>query len=393
MSRRAPALVLLLALCLAATAAGGPAATHHRPHFDTRVFARIGAPGFPARAYAAPSHRVYEGTYDNPSGSPLASRVLEYSRHGALLRSWTIHGQDLAGSHGVQVATSDSRGRLVLLDKNPARVLTLNTRNGHQRTYARFPDLPACSLGQSPPDCSPNLNDDPPTPNYAAWGPDGSLYVTDYLEAVIWRVPPGGGRPRVWLADNRLDGTEFGTTGIVLARDRRTLFVGQQSEGGGGAGDPTTGRLFTVRIGRHRRAGKLRQLWESAPLDGPDGFAISRSGRVYVALTVANQVAVISPHGSELQRFPTSTGTGGNGSAIPFDNPSSAWFLGRRLMIANQSYISGNTANQAILDVYAGVRGLRELIPQNAGRKPAPNVRSRPKNHRRTSLAAPYRGS
>ena len=43
------------------------------------------------------------------------------------------------------------------------------------------------------------------------------------------------------------------------------------------------------------------------------------------------------------------------------------WFAGKRLMIANQSYISGNAANQAILEVYAGERGLRELIPRQAG--------------------------
>lgn len=29
-------------------------------------------------------------------------------------------------------------------------------------------------------------------PDYAAWGPDESLYVTDYQQAVIWRVTPGG---------------------------------------------------------------------------------------------------------------------------------------------------------------------------------------------------------
>jgi hypothetical protein len=359
------ALAVCLGLALVSTSAG---AGHHRARFDTKVFATIGPPGFPARAYAAPNHRVYEGTYDNPSGSSARSRVFEYSRHGALLRSWAIHGQDLAGSHGVQVATSDARGRLVLLDKSPARVLTLNTRNGHQKTYARFPDLPACSIGQSPPACSPNLNDDPPTPNYAAWGPDGSLFVTDYLEAVIWRVPPGGGKPRVWLADNRLDGAEFGTTGIVLAKNRRTLLIGQQSEGGGGGGNPTTGRIYSVRIGRHHKAGSLGQVWESDPADGPDGFALSRSGRIYVALTVANQIAVVSAKGKELKRFPSTSATGDNGSPIPFDNPSSVWFLGRRLMVANQSYIAGNTANQAILDVYAGVRGLPEVIPKNAGR-------------------------
>ncbi len=367
MRRRALATALLVAV-LALAWAGASSGAGHRTPFDTRVFARIGPPGFPARAYVAPNHRVYEGTYDNPSGSPAPSRVFEYSGQGALLRSWTIHGQDLSGSHGVQVATSDSRGRLVLLDKSPPRVLLLNTRNGRQRIYARFPNLPACAPGKSAPACSPNLNDDPPTPNYAAWGPDGSLYVTDYLEAVIWRLPPGGGKPEVWLADNRLDGTEFGTTGIVLAEDRRELFVGQQSEGGGGAGDPTTGRIYTVRIGKHHKAGTLHELWESQPFDAPDGFALSRSGRIYVALTVANQIAVISPEGEELQRFPSTGATGENGSPIPFDNPSSAWFAGKRLMVANQSYIAGNTANQAILDVYAGVRGLRELIPENAGR-------------------------
>ena len=367
MSRRSLAAALLVAAAVLAVSAQASGAAH-RARFDTRVFATIGPPGFPARAYVAPNRRVYEGTYDNPSGSPAPSRVFEYSPHGALLRSWAIRGQDLAGSHGVQVATSDSRGRLVLLDKNPPRVLLLNTRNGRQRTYARFNDLPACQAAKRGKACSPNAIDDVPTPNYAAWGPDGSLYVTDYLEAVIWRVPPGGGTPAVWLADNRLDGTEFGTTGIVLAKDRRTLFVGQQSEGGGGAGNPTTGRIYTVRIGPHHSAGKLTQLWESQPFDAPDGFALSRSGRIYVALTVANQIAVLSAKGRELERFPSAEGTGDNGSKIPFDNPSSAWFDGRRLMVANQSYIAGNTANQAILDVYVGVRGLPELVPPGAGR-------------------------
>jgi len=46
--------------------------------FNTRVLALVPAPGFPARAYVAPNGRIYEGTYDNPSGSSQRSRVLEY---------------------------------------------------------------------------------------------------------------------------------------------------------------------------------------------------------------------------------------------------------------------------------------------------------------------------
>ena len=132
--------VLLVAGALIALGALAPTSSGAaRVRFDTQVFAIIPTPGFPARAYVAPNHRVYEGTYTNPNGDSVPSRVLEYSKNGTLLRSWTITGQDLAAEHGVQVATSDSRGRLILLDKAPARVLTLNPRNGKQREWATFP--------------------------------------------------------------------------------------------------------------------------------------------------------------------------------------------------------------------------------------------------------------
>jgi hypothetical protein len=139
------ALVTLLA-CVALPAQ----AANDRARWDTRVLALVGKPGFPARAYVAPSEpggragekaargarrerarplsneRIYEGTSANPLGGIRPSRVREYGK-GALLRGWTVPGQDLSGGQGVQVATSDARGRLVLLDRDPARVLLLNT--------------------------------------------------------------------------------------------------------------------------------------------------------------------------------------------------------------------------------------------------------------------------
>ena len=348
--RRMFALWLLAAALVAAVAVSPASSADPRPRFDTEVFALIPTPGFPARAYVAPNHRVYEGTYTNPSGDTVPSRVLEYSRAGQLLRSWTISGQDLASDHGVQVATSDSRGRLVLLDKAPARVLLLNTRKGVQRTYATFPDEA--------------------TPNYAAWGPRGELYVTDYTHPVLWRVPPGGGEAEVWSEDSRLNGLEFGTTGIVTAANRGSLFISQQSSGGGGDGNPATGKLYELTIGGDGEPGAFRTVWESQPFDAPDGFAIDVDGRFYITLLLSNQIAVVAPGGLELERFPSATGSGDNGSAVPFDNPSSAMFLGRRLMVANQAFASGDPARQAILDVWIGVRGQREFIPRRAGRKP-----------------------
>lgn len=366
--RRAAVTGGALALLLLAGAALPAIAATERPRWDTRVLALVGKPGFPARAYVAPSGRIYEGTYTNPTGGSQPSLVREYTGKGTLMRTWRVPGQNLSGEQGVQVATSDARGRLVLLDRDPARVLLLNPRRDTQatrfRTYARFPDLAPCAPGTTAPHCSPTLSDDPAVPNYAAWGPRGALYVTDYLQAVIWRVPPGGGKPKVWLADPRFDGNEFGTTGIVLRPDHRTLLVMQQSSAGGGDGNPTTGKLYSVRIGDR---GRIRRIWESKPVDGPDGFWIARSGRIYAALAGSNQIAVISPAGQDVERFPATPGTGSNGSPVPFDTPSSVMFKGTRLMIANQAFFGGDPAHQAILDTQAGERGMPEFIPRRAG--------------------------
>ena len=97
--RRLPALALSLSLFLALSVAAA-AEAQTRPRWDTKLLARIPAPGFPASAYPHPNGRVYEGTYDNPSGDTVPSRVLEYLEDGTLLRSWTVRGQDLSGAHG-----------------------------------------------------------------------------------------------------------------------------------------------------------------------------------------------------------------------------------------------------------------------------------------------------
>jgi hypothetical protein len=190
--------------------------------------------------------------------------------------------------------------------------------------------------------------------------------VTDFQQGVIWRVPRGGGEASIWLADGRLDGGQFGTTGIALAADRRTLLVAQGSSGGLPVGmiNPTTGKLYQVEIRPDGSPGELRQLWESGPADLPDGFAIARSGNLYVPLAGdANQIAVVSSDGREQERFPREEGSGENGSPAPFDTPSSARFSGTHLIVPNQSFVSGEREHQTLLDVETDEQGLTELIP------------------------------
>ena len=75
-----------IALAAALVAVLAPAAGA-RNRFDTRVFARVGPPGYPALSLVGPDRTVYVGTFTNASGSDTGpSKVFAYSPSGKLLR-------------------------------------------------------------------------------------------------------------------------------------------------------------------------------------------------------------------------------------------------------------------------------------------------------------------
>ena len=356
------ALVLAAVLALVLAPAAGA-----RKRFDTKLLARVGSPGYPALSLVAPNRTIYVGTFTNAQGSDTGpSKVFAYSPTGKLLRTYVVKGQKPGAAHGVQVAAIDKRGVLYLLDQNPSRVVTLNPRTGAQATYGTFRDVMPCAPAVSPADCSDTVMDNAPEPDYAAWGTDGSMYVTDYTQGLVWRVPPGGGTAHVWFTDPRLDGSLFGPAGIVLMPDHRTLML-DTSAGGATSPNATTGELYRLPILPNGRPGTLTKLWESGPKEAPDGFALARSGNVYMALVGpdVNQLVVISPAGKELARFPNGS-SGDNGSPVPFDEPSSVQFDGLRLIVTNDAYISGDASHFAVFDVFAGEPGAPVFVP---GRK------------------------
>src|SRR5579884_1129694 len=305
------------ALLLTIAASGGSAAAQAQARGDVGVLALIPPPGYPALPHIV-GNKIFEGTYDNPNGSPLPSRVLEYTSFGELYDSWTVAGQDTSQPHGVQVAANDAQGRLYLLDKTSGRIIRLDPRTGAQVLYGRVPHLPTCSSAPAGSECKDASQDLAPMPDYAAWGTDGSLYVTDYQQATIWRVPAGGGTAQIWLTDKRLDGGQFGTACILLMPDHHTLLFDQASNGGlgslgtvlnsvtptNGVVNPTTGKLYEIPIESGDRPGPLTQIWESGPADAPDGCALTTTGHIFVALAGAsNQIVELDSAGHEIARF------------------------------------------------------------------------------------------
>jgi hypothetical protein len=375
----------LALVATAAAATGGWAATPPQPKRGVvRLIARVPSPGYPAFPLVV-GQSIYEGTYANPNGDSIPSHVFKFSGAGRLLRTYVVKGQNLKQDHGIQVATTDAHGHLVLLDDTSGRILLLNPKTGRQTLYSRVANLPTCSADHDKPPCSPARLDLPPEPDYAAWGRDGSLYVTDYQQAVIWRVPPHGGKATVWLADSRLDGALFGTAGLVMLADHHTLLFDQASNAGlgSGSGNPSTGKLYSVAIEAGHRHGPLHQLWESPPAAAPDGFALSRSGHIYVALVgpTANDIVELSATGRQLATFGTPI-LGANGSSVPFDEPSGVSFLDTELVIANQSYLEGDTSHMALLGLGTGEPGAQTYVPRAAGPKPTRRRRHHRRHHR-----------
>jgi sugar lactone lactonase YvrE len=364
-----PRLVAALALgagtlILVAIALTPPATGSAREPLDVRVFARVPNPGQPEPIAIGPHRRrVYVGTNQQGKGEADApSKVFVFSRRGRLLRDIELRRQDLSEDHGIQGLAFDSHRHLYALDRSATpRVVRIGLRTGRQRDYSMFRDVPPCTEpGQK--GCSATVTDAAAAPDYAAFDPRGRLYVTDIEQALIWRVPAGGGKPRVWLTDPRLENI-FGPNGIQFVSPRRIMFASTAT--GPSTGDPTAGALFEVAVRRDGSAGPLRTFWRSRPLDGPDGFAVSRSGRVYVALAGANQLAVLSRRGEERARIPATPADNAM-MEVPFDGPASAAFLGRRLLVTNQTSPlagSGDPKHWAVFDVFAGERGLPLYLP------------------------------
>jgi hypothetical protein len=364
--RQGTAIALAFALLAAAPAAGAQAP---RKPLDVRVFARVPSPGQPEPVAIGPDGNVYVGTNQLGKGDAAAapSKIFVFDQDGRLRRDIVLRGQKLDEDHGIQGLAFDADGLLYALDRaHDPRVVVIDPATGRQDDYAHFRDVPPCTPPVRTTDCSATTANSEAIPDYGAFGPDGSLYVSDLEQALIWRVPPGGGRPEVWFTHSRLENI-FGPNGVGFLADGRTLLLALSAQSPA-SGNPTLGGLFTIPVAPGGRPGEMRQLWESRPLDGPDGFAIARSGTIWLALAAANQVALISPRGAELARLPANPVANAM-QEIPFDGPGSLAFLGERVLVSNHSFAAGNPRSWAILDVFAGEPGLPMHRPRL---RPAP---------------------
>lgn len=334
-----------------------------REWLDIQVFAKVPQPGHPEGITIADDGTVYVGTQQHITELPKGpSKIFAYNPAGDLIDEYEIEGQEPSRGAGVVGLAQDGDGIIYALDRYPRRVIALDPATGEQWDYATFRqvkdlcvDLPTLVLITQ---CA--------VPDGLAFGPDGSLYVTDVGQGLIWRIPPGGGEAEVWFSDPSIESV-FGANGIAFLDEDTIIFANTLTgplDGllNGGLPRIDTSKLYTIDVRADGRAGELQNFWQSKPLDGIDGFAIAESGNIYIAMALANSVVVVSPEGEEIGRNPANL-LENLLLEVPFDDPASVAFLGERILVTNHSLFIGNPHSFAVLDVYAGEPGKAEYRP------------------------------
>lgn len=320
---------------------------------DIETFASVPAtPGFP-EGISVDGHRVYvSGPATAGTAGTGPSKVFVYDRNsGALDTEIVVSGENLAFEHALSCNAVDGDGRLYVLTAQllappPAQLgmLRFTKRDGTylQEPYSDpFPNLSTCVFGPGLPVSCALLND-------LAFANDGTAYVTDSFQAAIWRVPPGGGAPEVWVQSSLLAGgglLPIGVNGIRLDPARQHVYVSVTFS----ASNPAIGTIYRLPLVDEPHEADIELFHAYTQGEAPDGFAFGASGDLYVTLAGANEISVLAPDGTETARIASAPS-----DDIPLDAPANIAFdnSSKSLLVTNHASLSGNTAHFAVLKVF-----------------------------------------
>jgi hypothetical protein len=332
---------------------------------DTSVFVTLPAsPGFPEQPITS-GNKLYVTTdaHFGTVGQPAPEVQIFDRSTGALLQRVPLKNVDLTQEHGMSAGAFDLFNRLYVLSVQQG-VVRLNFATGQQDLYAPpLPFLPMCSAVPAGTPCSQKLAPLPPLSNDIAFNWDGSAFVTDSFQGIIFKIPAGGGAPQIWFQDARLLGPVggFGVNGLRVSQDFKSVYFNVTTEAATG-----DGVLYTLPNVAQPNAADLREFhrWSNGS-GSPDDLAFGLSGRLYVSLAFQNLVSVLDRNGQELYRLPSSAQ--GTAAGVPLDTPSGIDFDDEHLSIylTNHAEFSMDPAHMVVFRIFVNDLGwplIRPLI-------------------------------
>lgn len=309
-------------------------------------FASVPAnPGFP-EGVAVHGNSVFvsgPARFGTANTGPSAIQVYD-RKTGHLDQTIVVQGEALQFEHAVSNIAIDGQGRVYALSTQLG--LIHFTKHGHsydQGFYgAPLPDLPPISG----PDFPPIVND-------IVFDDLGNAYVTDSLQATIFRYGPAGGIPQIWFQSPLFQGGgffPFGPNGIRLDPARQYVYMANSTS----LADPNLGTIYRLPLIDNPQPADLEVVHDYTAGELPDQLAFGEGGELYVTLAFSNEISVLIPGFGEMGRIASQPG-----DEVPLDNPAAIAFDSRTksLLLANHALLSGNPAHFAVLSVYVGDPG------------------------------------
>ena len=317
---------------------------------EAKVLAQVPKPGFPEGIVHGGIFTYVTGPATfGTAGNGTPSKLWIYlTNSGLLLATVNVVGEDLNQEHANSCAAMDGFGRLYVLNTQ----LGVIRYGPTQQTWGEpLPNLPPCNQVQAGTPCSPVPVDTPPLSNDLAFDQFGNLYVTDSLQATIWKYSKFGGKPKIWFQDIRLapgaTQGDIGVNGIRINPQHTKVFVSVTAD------FQEQGHIYTLPLVDHPTAADLQNFHTFAPGDIPDGIAFGRSGVLYVtdATPFSSGIIGLRGNGAEVFRFTNPQNTPIN----PYDSPANIAFNGHgSLLVTNHAFITGvdNPKQFQVIEVY-----------------------------------------
>lgn len=321
------------------------AVAEDRPVGSSEVFAATPVSGFP-EGIAIRGNRVYVA---GPAtfGLNTVPAVLAYDlKSKALVAQYPVTiANPYAGQRALSCIAFGPDGKLYVIEPFVGVVRMHLDKANTQEIYAPFPAPPPTGA----------------LPNDLAFDGAGNLYVTDSFQALVYRIPPGGGAPAVWFQDPRLAGNPalpFGVNGIRIDKKTSTMYLTVTVRA------DFSGAVLRLPVVEAPAASDLSVFHVFGAAGGPqapDGLALAKSGHVYVALAGTHQVAVLDKNGTEIARF-SGPAQGPSGTFLPWANPANIVFndVAGTILVTNHAslIVPTDPALFAIFDVKVNDKGV-----------------------------------
>ena len=319
------------------------AAQPNRPLGDSKVWASVPLPGYP-EGIAMKGNTVY---VSGPAAFGIFTPPVVWAydrRDGTLKEQYPVTiGNPFVPFRALSCIAFGPDGKLYAIEPFVGVIrMDLNPGNS-QQVYSAFP----------PP---------PPTgalPNDLVFDQSGNLYVTDSFQGLIYKIPAGGGPPQVWFQDARLLGNPalpFGANGIRIDKTNTNLYVAVTVR------NDFSGAIYRLPLVAAPNTGDLQEFHVYPPSafgpPAPDGIAFGKSGKLYVALAVSNQISVLRPDG--IQEAVYSGAAQMTGGTLPWANPANIAFHdqeGTILVTNHASLVPYDPALFAVFDVFVDDKG------------------------------------